>query len=364
MALFKFRNSNNWWYSIYRPGLPRLQGTTGTPDKETAKLVEMSIRAAHQKNSSADKLHAMIDMLLGNTSTDGLPLAGLWPEYERSVKTSGKQISALMMSHRRQWCGNFVKWASEHHTATKTIEDVDRACASAYAIFLASRGTKSKTRANILSGLATIWTSLQRVRDGITNPWKLVIPSVTDGERGKAFSHEQELAVMESAKQVGDNWWIVCMIARPTGLRFGDIANLSWDKINMNDRIIEIAPSKTARYGIAVRIPISNALYGALESADIKCGLLFPDMSQKQRSGHSNRGTPFGLVLKAAGLDDKGYTFHSWRHTLRTRLAEAGVSDEIAKRLGGWTDDNTARRYDHDGRMNDLREAVERASRA
>jgi len=57
-------------------------------------------------------------------------------------------------------------------------------------------------------------------------------------------------------------------------------------------------------------------------------------------------------------------TFHSWRHTFRTRLAEAGVSDEIAKWLGGWTVDKTALRYDHDGRIAELAAAVEPGSRA
>ena len=53
--------------------------------------------------------------------------------------------------------------------------------------------------------------------------------------------------------------------------------------------------------------------------------------------------------------------FHSWRHTFRTRLSEAGVSDDLAKRLGGWTDDATAARYDHAERVEELRTAVEKA---
>ena len=35
------------------------------------------------------------------------------------------------------------------------------------------------------------------------------------------------------------------------------------------------------------------------------------------------------------------------------------MSDEIAKRLGGWTVDKTAMRYDHDGRIAELAAAVE-----
>jgi len=71
---------------------------------------------------------------------------------------------------------------------------------------------------------------------------------------------------------------------------------------------------------------------------------------------------PFADVLKAAKVDDESHTFHSWRHTFRTRLSEAGVSDDLAKRLGGWTEDSTSARYDHAERIAELRAAVEKAS--
>lgn len=50
------------------------------------------------------------------------------------------------------------------------------------------------------------------------------------------------------------------------------------------------------------------------------------------------------------------------RHTFRTRLSEAGVSDDLAKRLGGWTENATAARYDHAERVEELRAAVEKAN--
>ena len=70
---------------------------------------------------------------------------------------------------------------------------------------------------------------------------------------------------------------------------------------------------------------------------------------------------PFAEVLKTAKVDDDHYIFHSWRHTFRTRLSEAGVSDDLAKRLGGWAEDATAARYDHAERVEELRAAVEKA---
>jgi integrase len=55
----------------------------------------------------------------------------------------------------------------------------------------------------------------------------------------------------------------------------------------------------------------------------------------------SGKVSPFKDVLAKAGIKEGGHTFHSWRHTFRTRLSEAGVSDDLAKRLGGWTEDAT-----------------------
>jgi hypothetical protein len=42
-------------------------------------------------------------------------------------------------------------------------------------------------------------------------------------------------------------------------------------------------------------------------------------------------------------------------------LSEAGVSDDLAKRLGGWMEDATAARYDHAEHVEELRAAVEKA---
>ena len=79
------------------------------------------------------------------------------------------------------------------------------------------------------------------------------------------------------------------------------------------------------------------------------------------RTHASNGPGLFSKILKAAKVADDQYTFHSWRHTFRTRLSEAGVSDDLAKRLGGWTEDATAARYDHAERVEELRAAVEKA---
>jgi integrase len=62
--------------------------------------------------------------------------------------------------------------------------------------------------------------------------------------------------------------------------------------------------------------------------------------------GHMHEVSPFRAILKAAGVT--GATFHSWRHTFRTRISEAGAPQEIAMALGGWSQAATAGMYSHD----------------
>ena len=119
-------------------------------------------------------------------------------------------------------------------------------------------------------------------------------------------------------------------------------------------------PIKTKRFGIDITNPINSALMPVMEALVKRGGeYLFPEHAAAYP--RFDKVSPFRDVLEAAKVTGEGHTFHSWRHTFRTRLSEAGVSDDLAKRLGGWTEDATAARYDHAERVEELRAAVEKA---
>lgn len=361
MSIYKQPKSRFWWYAIWtQKGY--LRGSTCTENEAEARAVEQTILAAHKRSLPADKLHAMIDMLVGSERKDGLFLAGVWIEYERHLRTSGKDLKSRTIQNRGMSLARLIKWAQHKRPMCVCAEDVDRSTAAAFADCLASDGTKGKTRANLIGDLGTIWEGLRRVWDGIKeNPWPLVVPAKNDSTRGKAFNRAQEAAVMAAADRIGDGWGLACRIARYTGLRYGDVARLAWAAVALDALVIRMEPSKTARHRITVVMPIAPPLESALR-AERECDqfarLVLPRHAAAYPRPERGGLHAFAAVLDAAGLANEGFTFHSWRHTFRTRLAEAGVSDEIAKRLGGWTEDATAMRYDHDGRERELREAV------
>ena len=142
-----------------------------------------------------------------------------------------------------------------------------------------------------------------------------------------------------------------------------DVAMLEWKDVDIEKGIIKTKPIKTQGYGITVEVPMVKILWDTMRKLYRK-GRKYVLPSFASAYPNSPDGYAFSEVLKAAGVTDPTITFHSWRHTFRTRLAEAGVSNDLAKRLGGWTQDATVQRYDHADKTEEIRRALESTSAA
>ena len=381
MSLYKQETSKFWWFQLWTPERKRVRRSTGTEDRAQAAIIEQTFVMAYGKMSTPDKLHAMLDAVCG-TSRKGLPLEEVWPTYVKWLETSGKKNEEVTLRTRRTALVRLTAWTKDNWPSAKTAEAVDRAVAAAFATSLAAEGTKGKTRSNIIGDLCTVWEALRRGMDDLKNPWPLVRPSAHDSERGKPFTRDQEKAVFAAAEKAGGGWHLACLLARHTGLRYSSVARLKWGEIDLGKGLIRHTPPKTARHAIEVLIPLVQPLKEALEQAKAaRAGAEPPTRPEKATASmrpldarhvlplhaacypHPQlSGGPgaFAGILTAAEVGE-GYTFHSWRHTFRTRLSEAGVSDDLAKRLGGWTEDATAARYDHAERVEEMRAAVEKA---
>ena len=354
-----------WYFTIRYKGR-HIQGSTHKRDKNEALAVDHAMRMALVGKTPAASIHALIDSIYGVDAQRASPLAAVWDTYETYLVNSGKEMAAMTLKNRRGAVERFVGWCGANYMAVNSIAEVNRACAAAYARMLAEKTPNAKTRKNIIQNLSAVWSGIMRVDDGVeSNPWLSQAPEVVVVKRRPAFTHRQEEAVMNVCREAGDGWALACLTARYTGLRWGDVAGLRWSSIDMGERLIKLQPSKTKREGIEVIIPIAPVLFRYLEKAHRAKGrdrhFVLP-VQKALAETHDRRslkkGTvTFAVILERAGV--KGdYTFHSWRHTFRTRLSEAGVSAEAAKRLGGWTVDATAEHYNHDTMIGELRKAV------
>ena len=358
--------TKNWWIDFHKDG-KRYRQNTHTSDRKEALAFMRSIDTA-RRAPTFEQAVEILKMLYNRPIEGLLPVESIWPTYARIAKSVGKDaISARSWNKRRQVVDGFIRWLRLKRPTITMAENISGATAADYAAHLATKGLKTKTRKNTLSDLGTIWKLLEKASPNIRNPWQNLAPKITDMERGKAFTPEQERAVLAAAKQIGKDWFPICVLMRHTGLRYSDVARLRWDDIS--EGVIHTTPHKTARHGITVSIPLTAPALSALSSLSgpkQKGGFVFPFHAENygNNSKKIQELLNFRAVLDLAGVNGSGYSIHSWRHTAATRLAEAGVDAETRKRILGHTTDEMAEHYDHAEHLAETRRALEAATGA
>lgn len=360
MHLYK---RNKIWWLEYMSGGKRYRQSCHTQNRKVAQLMVDAIKTS-RKMPTFEEAVEVLRVLYGKPREGALSLGSAWETYEEIARSIGRdKISETTFRKRAGNLRQFCEWAAKEAATVKTVEGVTPPVAAQYAAHLQRLGKKSKTRKNIIGDLSTVWRILEKASENIRNPWVNLAPTDDDGERGKAFTAEEVELVQAAARKVGREWPGVITMALNTGLRYGDIALMTWRQVDGG--VIRVTPRKTARHGIQTAFPIGGELAAMLEGLPRRGDFLFPlhaDMYQRH-SGSWREKLPFKEVLISAGLDGQGFTFHSLRHTVATRLAEAGVAIETRKRILGHTEDATAARYDHDEHLREVREALAAANK-
>ena len=358
-----YKRGDVWWLDFFAQG-KRVRQSTKCGDRKAAQRYADAIATASRVPTFAQAVE-VLRMIYGESPEGQTPLEEAWNIYTRIAEAVGKSaIAPATLKRRHDDLDRLIRWISANRPKVSTVEQIDGPVAAAFAEHLSKTGLKTKTRANIIGELGTIWNLVEKGSRSVRNPWGSLCPRITDAKRGEAFSREQEAAVLEAAKKVGKGWWEVSQIMRLTGLRYGDVARLTWAEIGAD--AIRLKPHKTQKHGIEVVLPIIPELRAVLDTIPRTTGdFLFPVHSELygNRGRQARSALNFREVLDAAGLGGQGFTVHSWRHTAATRLAEAGADIETRKRILGHTEDATARRYDHDEHLAEVAAALESAAK-
>ena len=366
-----YKRGSTWWISFCRNG-KRVRRSTGAKKRGEAEAFADALRLACRAPNFGRAMEILRLAFAEEESRDAgvIRLDGAWEAYERIARSVGRdRVSDKVWRHRRERVARFARWAEINRPGISFAREVDGPTAAAFAASLLEEGLKSGTRRNILAELSQVWRMLGKAEDGIGDPFRGLTPPDTDARRLEAFSPEQARKIIEAAGKVGKGWRLACLIAAHTGLRYGDVARLRWRDVDMAEGVIRVTPAKTARHGTRVAVPMAPELREAMSEA-LGSALLDPELAGAAEwvlPGHAalygdqGRGAydalNFREVLDAAGISGR-YTFHSWRHYFRTRLAAAGVGTETAMRLCGHTTREMSDRYDHDEHLQELRDAV------
>lgn len=135
------------------------------------------------------------------------------------------------------------------------------------------------------------------------------------------------------------------LISINTGLRQGELFNLTWDMVNLSERSIiisgEVTKNSRSRY-----IPLNDEVYKTINQlyskSSTKEGLVFPSKNNKP---FNNVKRSWSSVLKKAQINQ--FRWHDMRHHFASKLVMAGVDLNTARELLGHSDIKMTLRYAH-----------------
>jgi len=143
--------------------------------------------------------------------------------------------------------------------------------------------------------------------------------------------------------------WIkpIILFAAMTGARLGEILNLTWDRVDMNNRValIESSVSYQVKGGKMRSIPLNETAYQVLSSFPDRQGLVF----KGRRGGRANPNyvsKTFRNIARKTTLD-KRLHFHSLRHTFASLLVQNGASLFHVQKLLGHSSSRVTEVYAH-----------------
>jgi integrase len=177
-------------------------------------------------------------------------------------------------------------------------------------------------------------------------------------EEAKALSLVQVRALLTAAD--GERNEGLYVVALHTGLRQGELLGLKWEDVDLAGSKLSVRSSlKVTDQGLVFgptknkasrrSVPLNRSAVAALKFHRLRQneerlrlgelwedhGLVFPNRVGKPMNHSNLYNREFKVLLKKAGLQDQGFTFHSLRHTFATELFRRGKHPKIVQSLLG-----------------------------
>ena len=127
------------------------------------------------------------------------------------------------------------------------------------------------------------------------------------------------------------DWHGAILLAVNTGLRLGDVANLCWEAIDFERRVIRVTTGKT---GTALVLPSHKDFEKWLlcRSRGIGRAPIFPELAGKRISGDGGLSAQFRAILEAASIKGRVVTRTVGQRTVKPFTRETHVHQQVSER--------------------------------
>jgi integrase len=343
MAVYK--RGGAWWYEFIFAG-KRVRESAKTSRKTIA------VEAERQRRLDLEKTLA------------GMPVEARQRRVRSVSDVIKDYIEGYGVNHRCASIAN-VKWALGNVTdriGNILLADLSENRIRAYMKLRRQEGVSGRT----------INVELGELSRAIGKHWSHLWPRVGKCEErkdvGKALSPEDERRLLEATDQShSPNVRTMVRVSLLTGLRAGELAQLTWGRVDFASRIVTVGDSKTEA-GRGRQVPMNEDLFevfcrhaqwftdrfGATKSDYFVFPFGSPLPNDPTRPSVELK-TAWESIRKAAEVSCR---WHDLRHTVCTKMAEAGVPESTMLAIMGHMSRAMLERYSHI-RMAAKREAVE-----
>src|ERR1043165_2504621 len=227
------------------------------------------------------------------------------------------------------------------------------------------RGTiRSPASVNMeLAVLSRVFALAVELEQAASNPCRELRKLRVYNHRNCYLWTDEETRLMAQLKGRRRGLYPLVALALGTGMRRGELLNLSWRHVDFLRRVIHVVNTKTARDRI---IPMSQRVREVLldQRQTQEGDLVFA--SRRIAKGGADEGlvdVKKGFVAACIDAGIADFHFHDLRHTFATRLGDAGCNVTTIARLLGHSNVQMSMRYTH-ASDDTLRNAVEYAQKA
>jgi integrase len=161
-----------------------------------------------------------------------------------------------------------------------------------------------------------------------------------NGSRTRFLDQEEIQRLLEASSQ---EFLPVLITALHSGMRRGEIMNLTWPDVNFKNRIITVRESKSGKKRM---IPMDETHHSSLRAlpSRFKKGNVFMSQRNPDKPWRDFR-KPFTKALEKEGIED--VRSHDLRHTFASRLVMSGVDMKTVQELLGHSSLTMTTRYSH-----------------
>lgn len=332
----KLTFSPQWWYDFMYDG-QRYRQSAKTTRKTIATQAEDDRRRELQESRATGKPKI-------NRQKRILTVQTALAAYKKAYPINHREKGAQMVVERSA--------PLERHLGGLVNADLSEERMTTYMIDRRAEG----------AGNRTINMELAVLSRALGSKFQMLWPTLKRLEErrdvGRALSAEEEQRIVDAASRNNSRMiGPIVRIALVTGMRRDEIRLLKWSQIDFEAKRITVGKSKSAA-GQGRVIPLRGMLDAVITAYMgwyvSKLGAIKPDgyvfpFSNRRRPIDVDRPvtsikTAWGSVCKTAGVKCR---FHDLRHTVCTKMAEAGVPESTMKAIMGHMSPGMLERYSH-----------------